>query len=75
MLEQWAERDPIVRFHSWLLDNVNLTEDEDDEIRSEVKHVLDEALRHAESDHEPDPDSGLEGVYAEPEELDMPHFR
>jgi pyruvate dehydrogenase E1 component alpha subunit len=75
MLEEWERRDPIVRFHTWLLDNVALTEDEDDGIRSEVKHVLDEALHRAESDREPDPDSALGGVYAEPEELDMPHFQ
>ncbi len=75
MLEQWAERDPIARFHAWLWDNVTLTEDEEDAIRSQVKHELDQALQRAESDREPDADSALGGVYAEPEELDMPHFR
>jgi TPP-dependent pyruvate/acetoin dehydrogenase alpha subunit len=75
MLEEWAARDPLERFRTWLRGNANLTEDEDDEIQSEVKRLLEDAVRRADDDELPDPETALQGVYAEPEELDMPHFR
>jgi TPP-dependent pyruvate/acetoin dehydrogenase alpha subunit len=75
LLDEWAKRDPIDRFRTWLRENAGLTEDEDDAIQSEVKRLLEEAVRRAEEDALPDPETLLQGVYAEPEELDMPHFR
>lgn len=75
MLDAWEKRDPIKRFLTWLRDNASFTEDEDDGIQSEVKRLLEEAVHRAEAGPLPDPETALEGVYAEPEELDMPHFR
>jgi pyruvate dehydrogenase E1 component alpha subunit len=75
MLEEWAKRDPIDRFRTWLRENASFTEDEEDEIQSEVKRLLEDALHRAESGPLPEPETALAGVYAEPEELDMPHFR
>jgi pyruvate dehydrogenase E1 component alpha subunit len=74
LLEAWEKKDPILRFHAWLGENASFTEDEDDEIRSEVKRTLEEAVHKAEDGPMPEPDDALAGVYAEPEELDMPHF-
>src|ERR671937_615232 len=75
LFEEWAKRDPIERFRSWLRGNVGFTDDEEDEIGEEVKKLLAESMRRAEESPAPDPSSLLEGVYAEPEELDTPHHR
>ena len=73
MFEQWAARDPIERYHSWLRDHADLTDAEEDEIGVHVKKHLNDALERAEASPEPDPSKLLEGVYADSEELDTPH--
>jgi len=73
MFEEWARRDPIERFRTWLRDNASFTDDEEDEISANVKHVLTEAIRVADESPQPDPANLTEGVYASPEELDTPH--
>jgi TPP-dependent pyruvate/acetoin dehydrogenase alpha subunit len=75
LFEEWERRDPIQRFHAWLQLNASFSEDEDDQIQSEVKRLLEDAVHRAEASPLPDPESALEGVYAEPGELDLPHFR
>jgi pyruvate dehydrogenase E1 component alpha subunit len=75
LLEAWEKRDPIERFRAWLRENAALTDDEDDEIVSDVKRLLEESVRRAEESPLPDPEDLFVGVYAEPEELDTPHFR
>ncbi len=75
MFEEWAKRDPIERFRTWLRDNVALTDEEEDEITADVKRLLNDAMRRAEESPLPDPATVTEGVYAEPEELDTPHHR
>ena len=44
-------------------------------IGEDVKRLLSESMRRAEESPLPDPSTLLEGVYAEPEELDTPHHR
>src|SRR5213596_1214918 len=68
MFEEWAKRDPIERYRSWLRANANLTDEEEDEITTHVKKVLNEALERAEDSPLPDPSTLLEGVYASPED-------
>ena len=75
MLEQWAARDPIERYRRWLRDHVDFTDEDEDRISSDVRRVLEEAARRAEESPLPDPATLLDGVYAEPDELDAPHFR
>ncbi len=75
LLDEWEAKDPIERFRGWLRENAELDEDEDDRIRSDVKRLLEEAVERAESSPWPEPESALEGVFAEPDELDTPHFR
>jgi pyruvate dehydrogenase E1 component alpha subunit len=75
MFERWAESDPIERFRSWLREQVGMTDEEEDEIASDVKKLLNEALRRAEESPLPDPSELLEGVYATPEDLDTPHHK
>jgi TPP-dependent pyruvate/acetoin dehydrogenase alpha subunit len=73
LFEQWAARDPIERYRGWLRDHTDFTEDEEDEIGNYVKRHLNDALERAEASPMPDPGTLLDGVYAEPEELDHPH--
>lgn len=75
LFEEWARRDPVERFRSWLRDNAELGEDEDAAIGEEVKRILVEAVRRAEESPLPDPATLLDGVYATPDELDSPHHR
>src|SRR5437016_4838559 len=47
MFEEWARNDPIERFRTWLRENAELTDEEEDEISSGVKKVLSDALTRA----------------------------
>src|ERR1700750_1235873 len=54
LFEQWAERDPLERYRVWLRDHAEFTNDEEDEISTSVKKVLNDALRRAEESPMPD---------------------
>ena len=73
LFEQWAERDPLARYRAWLVEHADMTDDEEGEIENLVKKHLNDALERAEASPAPDPSTLLDGVYAEPEELDNPH--
>src|SRR5438034_1900067 len=75
MFEKWAKVDPIERYRTWLHENADLSDEEENEITSDVKRLLNEAIRRAEESPLPDPATVLEGVYAAPEELDTPHHK
>jgi TPP-dependent pyruvate/acetoin dehydrogenase alpha subunit len=75
MFEEWARRDPIERFRLWLRENAELGDEEEDEITSGVKRLLGDAVQRAEESPAPDPSTLLDGVFATPDELDMPHHR
>jgi TPP-dependent pyruvate/acetoin dehydrogenase alpha subunit len=75
MFEEWAKRDPLERFRSWLRENASFADEEEEEIGEDVKRLLSEAMRRADESPLPDPSTLLEGVYAEPDELDTPHHR
>ena len=75
MFEKWAESDPIERFRTWLRTNIDLTDDEEDEISTGVKKLLNDALQQAEQSPMPDPADLLHGVYASAEDLDTPHHK
>jgi pyruvate dehydrogenase E1 component alpha subunit len=75
MFEAWARSDPLERFRTWLRENADMTDDEEDEIASEVKRTLNEALRRGEESPLPDVSSLTDGVYASPEDLDTPHHK
>src|SRR3954465_3510669 len=64
MFERWAESDPIERFRTWLRNNAELTDDEEDEIAASVKKLLISALERADESPQPDPSTLLDGVYA-----------
>src|SRR2546421_9594719 len=72
LFEEWAKREPIERFRTWLRENAELTDEEEDEIAAGVKRLLTSALERAEESPQPDPSTLTEGVFASPEDLDTP---
>jgi TPP-dependent pyruvate/acetoin dehydrogenase alpha subunit len=75
MFEEWAKSDPLETFRSWLRENADLTDEEEDEIASGVKKTLSDALKRAEESPLPEASQLTEGVYATPEDLDTPHHK
>jgi TPP-dependent pyruvate/acetoin dehydrogenase alpha subunit len=76
MHENWLRSDPIERFHGWLREHLDDFSDErDEEIKVDVKRTLNDAMKRAEASPLPEPDDALDGVWAEPEELDTPHHK
>jgi len=75
MFEEWAKRDPLERFRSWLRENADFSDAEEDEIAAEVKKILNDAIRRAEDSPLPDPSEVTDGVFATPEDLDTPHHK
>jgi TPP-dependent pyruvate/acetoin dehydrogenase alpha subunit len=75
MFEEWAKRDPLERFRTWLRSNAELSDEEEGEIGTGVKKLLNDAIRRAEESPLPDPETVTEGVYATPEDLDTPHHK
>jgi TPP-dependent pyruvate/acetoin dehydrogenase alpha subunit len=75
LFEEWARKDPIERYRTWLRENADVSDEEDDEIASAVKKLLNDAIRRADESPLPDPASLTEGVYATPEDLDTPHHK
>jgi len=65
LFEEWARRDPVERYRAWLREHADLTDDEEDAITTEVKRLLNDAVRKAEDSPLPEPETALEGVYAE----------
>ncbi len=75
LLEEYAKKDPIDRLRRWLKQNDILTDEDDDVIALEVKHLLNEAVKRADACSMPETGHLADGVYADPEELDTPHHR
>jgi TPP-dependent pyruvate/acetoin dehydrogenase alpha subunit len=75
MFEEWAKRDPIERFRTWLRENADLTEEEEDEIGVEIKKILNDAIKRADESPLPDPGTVAERVFASAEDLDTPHHK
>jgi TPP-dependent pyruvate/acetoin dehydrogenase alpha subunit len=75
LFEEWAKRDPIERFRTWLREHAELSDAEEDEIGAEIKKLLGDAIKRAEESPLPDPSLVTEGVFASPEDLDTPHHK
>jgi TPP-dependent pyruvate/acetoin dehydrogenase alpha subunit len=67
LLEEWARKDPILRYEEALLAGGTATREELDGLTAEVDRTLGEDLAFAEQSPFPDADSGLSGVYADRE--------
>src|SRR5215218_8237971 len=75
LFEEWAKRDPIERFRSWLRENANMSDEEEDEVGAAVKRILNQAIERAEQSPLPDPSTVAQRVFARPEDLDTPHHK
>src|ERR687892_2902137 len=75
MFEQWARQDPLERFRTWLRDNADLTDEEEEGVNASVKRILNESLERAEESPLPDPKDLEGGVFASVEDLDTPHHK
>ena len=75
MFEEWAKNDPIERYRSWLRENADFTDEQEDEIRAEVKKLLNDAIKRADESPLPEVSTLLDGVFATPEDLDTPHHK
>jgi TPP-dependent pyruvate/acetoin dehydrogenase alpha subunit len=75
LFEEWARRDPVERFRSWLKEHASLSDDEESELAADIKKLLAEAMKRAEDSPLPDPSTVTQGVYASPEDLDTPHHK
>ena len=75
LFEEWAKNDPVERFRTWLRTNAELTDEEEDELNSRVKKILNDAVQRADESPMPDVDTLLDGVYATPEDLETPHHK
>jgi len=63
-IEEWRKRDPIGMLEKKLLENDAADEGKLDEIRSEAKELIDEAVKFADESEEPDIDELYTDVYA-----------
>src|SRR5207237_5377001 len=75
MFEEWAKNDPLERFRTWLRENAELGDEEEEEIASGVKKLLNDALSRAAESPLPEPSQLTKGVFATPEDLDTPHHK
>ena len=64
-IEEWRQKDPIVRFEKYLMENGLLDEERKEEISAEIKAEVAEASEYAEQAPFADPEEALERVYAE----------
>jgi pyruvate dehydrogenase E1 component alpha subunit/2-oxoisovalerate dehydrogenase E1 component alpha subunit len=65
MLEEWAARDPLVRYERHLLEKGIATRGELEQVTAELDAFVQGELAWADASPLPDPRSGLDGVYAD----------
>jgi TPP-dependent pyruvate/acetoin dehydrogenase alpha subunit len=73
LFEEWAAKDPIERYRTWLRENAEMGDEEEDAISAGVKKLMKDAIARADESPLPDARTVTDGVYASPEELDTPH--
>jgi 2-oxoisovalerate dehydrogenase E1 component alpha subunit len=64
-VEEWAKKDPIDRFKTYLIGEGILTEDKDRELRQKADDEVQEAVRYAEESPDPSVEEALRHVYAQ----------
>jgi len=63
-VEEWLKRDPIPRFKNKLVEMGILTDEQAEEIERKVLAKIEEAVKFAKESPMPDPEIGLEDIYA-----------
>ena len=64
-IEEWRQKDPIIRFEKYLMEQDLLDEERKEEMDAEIKAEVAEASEYAENAPFADPEDVLTGVYAE----------
>lgn len=64
-VREWQERDPIVRFEAWLIENGLLEREQAEAVRQEALRAIEAAVAFADASPEPDPATLLDEVYYE----------
>src|SRR6185503_6604472 len=72
LFEEWAKRDPLERFRTWLRDNAELSDEEEDDLNGAVKKILNDAMRRAEESPRPETQTVTTAVIATPVKHDTP---
>ncbi len=75
LFDEWAAKDPLERYRTWLRENIGMTDETEDEITSHVKKLLNDSLERAEASPDPDPATLLDGVYATLADVETPHHK
>jgi len=65
LLDEWRRRDPIETYATWLLAEHGFEPDEVEALRTSVRAQVDECARKAMESPMPDPETALEGVFAD----------
>ena len=65
LFDEWGRRDPIDRYAKRLVDEYGFSEDEIEEVRSEVKAYVDECAKQALESPMPDAATAVDGVFAD----------
>ena len=63
-VEEWLEKDPVIRFQKQLTEIGVLTEKKADRIKQDMTEEINRAAKFAQESAFPDPEEALEGVYA-----------
>src|SRR5204862_311165 len=66
MFEEGAKRDPLERYRTWLRENADFSDEEEEEIRGYIKKLLNEAVQRAEERPMPDPAALRRGLLGRP---------
>ena len=64
-VEEWRQKDPVVRFRDKLIKTKVLTEDKAKEIQDAINKELDEAVKYAIESPEPELEEALTDIYYE----------
>jgi pyruvate dehydrogenase E1 component alpha subunit len=65
LFEEWELRDPIATYAAWLMAEEGFGEDEIEALSEGVREQVDECARKALESPMPDPDTALDGVFAD----------
>lgn len=66
LISEWEKKDPVDNFEAWLFERGIITEEEEGQIRSEIKQQINDALKiaYAEPDITPNTSAEMQDVYA-----------
>lgn len=64
-VDEWKKKDPILKFHKYLLENKIATEQELEDIRKKSFEDVEESVKYGMAGAQPAPESAFEDIYAD----------